>query len=248
MAWTATLALVLTVGLGCRRDPAEVLVSAAASLRVPLEEIAREYSNAGRGRIVLNTASSSSLARQIREGAPVDLFVSADTAQMAAVEGAGRIVEATLVDLLANQLAVIAPTHADVTVNSLEDLTAPGVARIGMGDPSAVPVGVYARRLLAARGLWDRLQPKVVPGRSVEMTLVATEAGHVDAAFVYLTDARRSTRVQTLLVVAPDDGPRIVYPAAVVRGGNEAGARRFLDHLQTAAGRAVFTRLGFVEP
>lgn len=242
------LALVLgaIASAGCASGPSEVLVSAAASLRVPLEEIARVYANAGGDRVALNTASSSALARQIVEGAPVDLFVSADEAQMDVVARAERIVPESRVDLLSNQLAVVAPTSSALTVGELEALASPEVRRIGMGDPDGVPAGVYAKQALDARGLWDRVHSKVVPGRSVEAVLAAAENGHVDVAFVYATDARRSDQVGTLLVIAPDDGPRIVYPAAIVRGGDQSRARRFLDYLRGDEAQAVFARFGFL--
>jgi len=241
------VALAVVAAVGCRETSSEVVVSAASSLRLPLEEISRTYADTGSDRIVLNSGSSSSLARQIVEGAPVDLFISADEAQMETVARAGRIVAGTRADLLSNQLAVIAPSDASVPVTRLEDLTAPEIRRIGMGDPAAVPVGVYARQLLTTSGLWHRVQSKVIPAGTAEIALAAAEAGHVDVAFVYLTDARRSSRVRTLLIIAPEAGPRIVYPAAVVLGGeNQTGARRFLEYLRGPDAKAAFTRYGFI--
>lgn len=240
-------ALAGVAAAACRQTDSDVLVSAASSLRVPLEEISQMYAKVGGERIVLNTGASSLLARQIVDGAPVDLFLSADEAQMATVEQSGKIVSGTRVELLSNQLAVVAPSAGDAVVNDLNDLTAPAVRRIGIGNPAAVPVGVYARQLLEARGLWERVQPKVVPAGTAEMALAAAEAGHVDVAVVYLTDARRSSRVRTLLVIARDQGPRIAYPAGIVpSGGNEPGARRFLEYLRGAEAKTVFRRYGFI--
>ena len=248
--WRAVLigtAMAGMAGAGCREADSDVLVSAASSLRVPLEELSRMYANRSGDRVVLNTGASSLLARQIVEGAPVDLFISADEAQMATVEHAGKIVPGTRVELLSNQLAVVAPSDGKAVVNDLNDLTAPTVRRVGMGNPAAVPVGVYSRQLLEARGLWERVQPKVVPAGTAEMALAAAEAGHVDAAFVYLTDARRSARVKTLLVIGRDEGPHIAYPAAIVpSGGNEPGARRFLQYLRGTEAQTLFTRYGFI--
>jgi molybdate transport system substrate-binding protein len=242
---TAALAV---AAVGCGGAPHEVLVSAAASLRPAIEEIGGAYRASGGDAVLVNTASSSSLARQIVAGAPVDLFISADERQMDAVEAAGRVAAGTRVVLLSNQLAVVAPADAPARLDSLDGLVEADVRRIGIGEPTAVPAGVYARELLTAKGLWERLQPKMVPGGSVETVLAAAGSGNVDVAFVYLTDAKRSRRVRTLLVVGVDEGPRIVYPAAVLVGGrNEAGARRFLEYL-TRQGRAVFSRHGFGTP
>jgi len=248
-AHARALTVLLAVGAaGCAAASEEVVVSAAASLRPALEEAARAYAGDGGARVLVNAASSSSLARQIVEGAPVDVFISADAAQMAAVARAGRIVAGTRVDLLSNQLALVAPAGGSLDIESLADLADPDVRRIGMGDPAAVPVGVYARELLEAHGLWERLREKVVPGGSVEMTLAAAESGNVDVAFVYLTDARRSRRVRILMTITAGQGPRIVYPAAVVTGGrNQAGGRRFLEYL-SGEGRAVLAAHGFGTP
>lgn len=240
--------LVAVLAAGCRAPAGEVLVSAASSLRPALEAAGRAYTAAGGERVLVNTASSSSLARQIVEGAPVDLFISADRRQMDIVEQAGRLAAGTRVNLLTNQLAVVAPADRPIELADLEGLTGEGIRRIGMGEPTAVPAGVYARQLLESRGLWEPLRPKVVPGGSVEMVLAAAESGNVDVAFVYLTDARRSPRVRTLLVVGAGEGPAIVYPAAVVTTGrNGAGARRLLGYLEHE-GRAVFARYGFGTP
>ena len=241
------VALAGLAGAGCRDTDSDVLVSAASSLRIPLEELAHAYAETGGERVVLNTGASSTLARQIVDGAPVDLFISADEAQMATIERAGKVTRGTRVELLSNQLAVVGPSDGRAVVKDLDGLTAPAVRRIGMGDPAAVPVGVYTRQLLEGMGLWDRLQPKVVPAGTAEMALAAAEAGHVDVAFVYLTDARRSSRVKTLLVIARDQGPHIVYPAAIVpTGGNEPGARHFLQYLRSGEAKTVFTRHGFI--
>lgn len=235
--------------LGCGVATDSVVVSAASSLRPAIEEIAAEYAASGGAPVVVNAASSSTLARQIAQGAPADLFVSADARQMDVVEQSGRVASGTRVNLLSNRLAVVAPSAGATSLERLEDLAGDDIRRIGVGEPTAVPAGVYARELLANHGLWKRLEPKLVPGGSVEMVLAAAESGNVDAAIVYLTDARRSSRVRTLLVVEVGEmTPRVVYPAAVLTGGqNEAGARRFLAYLQ-GEGRAVFTAHGFGEP
>ena len=232
---------------GCRDTSSDVLVSAASSLRVALEEIAQTYVHNGGDHVVLNSGASSSLARQIVEGAPVDLFISADEVQMATAERAGKVIRGTRVDLLSNQLAIIAPSDSQLVVKDVTDLTAPDIRRIGMGNPAAVPVGVYTRDLLTKRALWERVQPKVIPFEAAEVALAAAEAGHVDVAFVYITDAQRSSRVRTLLVIPREQAPPIVYPAAIVpAGGHEQGARRFLDYLRGTEAKAVFTRHGFI--
>ena len=230
-----------------------VLVSAAVSLTEVLQTVARAYERGilergeGGERIVLNLAGSNTLARQIAEGAPVDLFISADAAQMDRVEQAGRIVAGSRVDLLSNQLVVIVPDDRARLFRSPRDLLDPEIGRIAVGDPAAVPAGVYAKQYLEAQGLWPQVRAKIVPMMSVRGTLSAVEAGNADAGIVYRTDAAIATRAIVALAVPVEDGPSIAYPAAVmVDAPNQAGARRFLAHLQGPDAAAVFERAGFI--
>lgn len=225
----------------------EVLVSAGSSLSVVLQEIARAYERSGGDRLVLNFGASNTLARQIRAGARVDLFISADEAQMNGV--AADIVPGTRVDLLANQLAIAVAGDRPGAVRSARDLAAAAVRRIAIGDPAAVPAGVYAKAYLEQQGLWTRLQPKLVPSGSVRLALAAVEQGGADAAIVYRTDVASAKRARTAFIVPVKDGPRIVYPAAIIRtGSNIAGARRVLAFLRSAPARAMFERAGFSAP
>ena len=240
------------VGLGARQASrgTTVLVSAAVSLTEVLQTIARAYERGilERGeRIVLNLAGSNTLARQIAEGAPVDLFISADAAQMDRVEQAGRILAGSRVDLLSNQLVVIVPDDRARLFRSPRDLLAPEIGRIAVGDPAAVPAGVYAKQYLEAQGLWPQVRAKIVPTMSVRGALSAVEAGNADAGIVYRTDAATATRAIVALAVPVEDGPSIQYPAAVmVDAPNQVGARRFLAHLQGPDAAAVFERAGFI--
>lgn len=223
-----------------------VTVSAAVSLTQAMEAAARAYEDSGGGAVRLNFAASNVLSRQIARGAPVDLFVSADEAQMALAAQAGAIEPATRVALLGNRLAVVtrpgtAPP-ADVRA-----LLAPAVRRIAIGDPAGVPAGVYAREYLRRVGLWDALQPRVVPVTSVRAALAAVENGSADAAFVYETDAAAARGARAAFVVSGAEAPRIVYPAAVVRTApNRPGAERLLAWLRGPAASAIFARFGFL--
>ncbi len=222
----------------------EVVVSAASSLADVLDDLAGRYARAGGGRILLNLAASNTLARQIAAGAPVDVFVSADGRQVAAVEHWLEL--GTRVDLLSNTLAVAVPADRPRRLTSMADLAGPGFVRIAIGEPNAVPVGVYAREYLEATGLWDALQPRLVPSGSARLALVAVERGAVDAAIVYRTDLAVAPGAREAYAVPPDAGPRIVYVAAAVDGGpNPAAALRFLAFLQGAEAASVFEAAGF---
>jgi len=225
----------------------QVVVSAAVSLTNVLQEVAPVYQKRTGDQIVLNLAASSTLAQQIRFGAPVDLFISADEIQMDKV--ALQLVAGSRVDLLGNQLAIAVPDDKARTFMSARDLTDASIRRIAIGDPGAVPAGVYAREYLQKIGLWSQLEPKMVQGGSVRLALEAVENGAADAAIVYRTDIPTAARAREAFVVPIADGPRIVYPAALVRSGkNQAGARSLLAFLRSADATAVFTRAGFLAP
>jgi len=218
------LLLILLLALPLRA--AEVRVSAAASLTDAVTDIARLYEARTGDTIVLNFGASSILATQIVNGAPADLFISADEAQM------NRVATVVRVPLLSNRLVIV----------GLPLLKA---RRIAIANPEAVPAGVYAKQWLQQRGFWAVVASKTIPTENVRGALAAVDAGNVDSAIVYATDARIARRARVAEVI--NDGPPIVYPAAVLRAAeNAAGARRFLDFLQSLDAGAVFRRYGFL--
>ena len=225
----------------------QVVVSAAVSLTEVLQQLAPMYQAKNGERLVLNVGASNTLARQISFGAGVDLFISADEAQMNAV--AAQIDSATRVDLLSNQLAIAVPDDRFRTLASARDLLDPAIRRVAIGDPAAVPAGVYAKQYLQMLGIWSDLMMKVIPAGSVRLALAAVENGAADAAIVYHTDISSSARAREALVIPQADGPRIVYPAAIVRAGkNRDGGRRLLAFLRSPEAIAVFSRAGFIAP
>lgn len=226
--------------------PRPITVSAAVSLSDAMTAIAQAYGGGGHGSVRFNFGASNVLARQIVEGAPVDVFVSADEAQMDLVAAAHLLVDGSRVDLLRNQLAVVVPSDRPRTMTNMRDLTNATFRRIAIGDPEAVPAGVYAKAYLTTEDLWTTLQPRLVPSSSVRAALAAVESGGADAAIVYRTDARIALKATVAYVVPVERGPRIVYPGAVVHGtGAEAEGKRFLDFLRSAAAARIFERFGF---
>jgi molybdate transport system substrate-binding protein len=222
-----------------------ITVSAAVSLTDALAAVAESYARTG-ATVRFNFGASNVLARQIVNGAPVDLFVSADEAQMDVVGAAGLLQAGSRVNLLRNQLAVAVPNDRPRTLTSIRALLEPAFKRIATGDPAAVPVGVYAKQYLEKEGLWAALEPRIVPTGSARAALAAAESGAADAAIVYRTDVRVSLRATVALVVPIDRGPRIVYPAAIIRTAKAAPeAKRFLDYLQGDAAARIFERFGF---
>lgn len=219
-------------------------VSAAVSLTEALEEAAAAYRAAGGAPVVFNFGGSNALARQIVNGAPVDVFISADEAQMAVVEKADLVAGGARVPLVVNRLVLLVDSRSQV--KAVSDLGAAEVRRIAIGDPAAVPAGVYARQYLERIGQWTRLEHKVVPVANVRAALTSVQNGSADAAFVYATDARIAPALRVVATISGPQAPRIVYPGAVVKTTRQpAAAAKFLEFLQTAPALAIFERHGF---
>ena len=233
--------------LSFRLHAAEVTIFAAASLTDVLNRIAADYSRESRDRILFNFAGSSTLARQIEEGAPVDIFFSADEAMMDALEKKGRIVRETRVSRLSNTLVIVVSARDSKAIRSWNDLTNATVARIALADPKAVPAGVYARAFLTKQNLWSAVEPKVIPTENVRGALAAVEAGNVDAGIVYKTDAAISKRVKIAVEISREEGPAISYPVALVSESRQPeAAKRFLQFLNSAAAAKAFEGAGFI--
>lgn len=245
---SALLAIPLAAWLSAPQSlPASrpITVSAAVSLSDALTAIALEYGRLGRGGIRFNFAGSNTLARQIVNGARVDLFISADEAQLDVVAAAGFLTEGTRTVLLRNQLAVVVPSDRPRTFKGVGEIADAVFKRIAVGDPAAVPAGVYAKQYLEREGLWRAIEARVVPTASTRAALTAVTSGAADAAIVYRTDARMAVRATVAWVVPADRGPRIVYPAAIVRDAALPEAQRFLDFLHGEPASRIFERFGF---
>ena len=226
---------------------ANVNVFAAASLTESLKEIATAYEQQSGDKIVFNLGASSFLARQIEEGAPADLFFSADDAKMDALEKKKLIVKDTRKSRLSNALVIVVASDSTLPIRAASDLTNLFVQRLALADPKTVPAGIYAKEYLAKTGLWSALEKKVVPLDNVRAALAAVEAGNAQAGLVYKTDAGISKKVKVAHEVSAQDGPAISYPVALVRESKQpAAARKFLDHLNSAEAARVFAKFGFI--
>jgi molybdate transport system substrate-binding protein len=242
MLCAAALLLTLAVQAG----PAPLTVSAATSLTDVLADLATAYKAAGGADLRLNVAGSNVLARQIVNGAPVDVFLSADEAQMDVVQRAGGLVPGSRVDLVRNRLAIVAAPDRVALVRDHFAAAPPEIRRVAIGEPTAVPAGVYARQYLERHGLWKAYESRLVPTAHVRAALLAVENGGADAAIVYATDVAAARSASVAILVPRDQGPRIVYPAAVIAASrNATEAARFLAFLTGPSARAIFARHGF---
>lgn len=225
---------------------AEVRVSAAASLADALQEIAPAYEQASGDKLVFHYGASSTLARQIQEGAPADVFFSADEPKMDSLEQSGLLLEGTRRSLLGNSLVVVVPAKDGAVIAQADALLLPGIRRLAVAEPATVPAGIYARAYLIKLGLWEKLAPKLVPTENVRAALAAVVSGNADAAWVYKTDAGISKEVKITLEVPPAQGPRISYPVAVVKPSKQPeAARKFVTWLSGPEATVVFRKFGF---
>jgi molybdate transport system substrate-binding protein len=222
----------------------EVAVYAAASLTDALRDVARSFEAETGHKVVFNLGASNDLARQIKAGAPADVFFSADKAQMDGLEAAGLVRAADRVNVLSNTLVIIVPTSSTAKIGQPADLVA--VKHLALADPQAVPAGVYARAWLESIGLWNKLEGKVVPTLNVRAALSAVESENADAGIVYRTDAGISKRVKMAFEVPRDQGPAIVYPLAPLAGSKKRATVELVRHLTSAAAREIYRSRGFV--
>lgn len=224
---------------------AEVTVFAAASLTDSLKEVAATYEKDSGDKLFFNFAASNILAQQILAGAPADIFFSADEATMDALEKQNLIVKDTRKDLLGNSLVVITPVHG-LKISEPGSLLKPAIRHFSIGDPEAVPAGIYAKAWLVKAGFWEALKPKVVPAESVRAAMAVVESGNAEAGIVYKTDAATSKKVWIALSIPVAETPRIVYPAALlVDSRNKEAAMKFLSYLSGKAARETFEKFGF---
>ncbi len=225
----------------------EVTVSAAVSLKDALDEIAQLY-RAEKPDVALhfNLGGSGTLQRQIEQGAPVDVFISASPDEMDGLEAKGLLLAGTRKNLVTNRVVLIVPAGA-TSVASFQDLEQPRVKLIAIGEPQTVPAGKYAREALTHMGLYDRLKPKFVLAKDVRQVLTYVETGNVDAGIVYATDARISQKVKVVATAAADSHSPVIYPVAVIKASHDPmGAKEFEAFLAGPRARGVFQEFGFL--
>ncbi|HEX3580344.1 MAG TPA: molybdate ABC transporter substrate-binding protein [Thermoanaerobaculia bacterium] len=222
-------------------------VSAAASLTDVLQEMAPIYEKQTGDKLLFNLGASSILARQVQEGAPTDVFISADEAKMDQLQRQHLIVNASRRSILSNTLVIVAPIDSHLKIASPADLAGRSVKTIALAEPGAVPAGIYAKEYLRKLGLWPKVVGKVIPMENVRSALAAVESGNADAGIVYSTDALISKGVRVAYEVPVSEGPNISYPAAVIADSKDkAAAQRFLDFLQSPRAAELFRKYRFI--
>lgn len=226
-------------------EPVNLTISAAASLKDAMEELITIYAKQHPDVIIsYNFAASGPLQKQIEEGAPVDLFISAGKSQMDALAEKGLLVDASRIDLLGNELVLIA--NKDSKLTGFEGLTDPGVAKISIGTPETVPAGKYAQEALTSLKLMDKLQPKLVMANDVRQVLTYVETGNVDAGLVYRSDAMSGKEIKVVAAAPADSHKPIVYPMAVIKSTkHQKETEAFAAFLSGDEAAQVFTKYDF---
>ena len=225
-----------------------IIVSAAASLTDVLNELAQTFQEEYPGTEVSFTfGGSGALQTQIEEGLEADVFMSAATKQMKALDDEGMIASDSIVNLLENKIVLIVPAGSDSKIDSFEKIG--DAASIALGDPESVPAGQYAKEALTNLNVWDSIQDKVSFGTNVTEVLNQVAAASADAGIVYATDAASKADQVTVVAEAPEGSleKKVIYPVAVVKATtHEDAAKAFVDFLQTPEAIAVFESYGFV--
>jgi len=234
---------------------AELNVSAAASLTDCMNELIAVYRKAApQVQVVPNYAASGTLVKQIENGAPADVFLSADQARMDLLEKEGMLLPGSRCDLVENRVVLIVPSDSALKVKSFEALASAafGKSSIAIGDPEVVPAGRYAVEVFRSLDICDAVMPKTVFAQSVRAVLAFVARGEVEAGVVYRTDAMIMPGEVRIVAEAPADSHTpVIYPAAVIASGSAVGeGKAFLAFLKTPEAAAVFEKYGFkpVEP
>ena len=227
---------------------ADVTVFAAASLKNALDAIAAAWkADAGR-EATISYAASSALAKQIEEGAPAGVFISADLNWMTYLSDRGLVKPDTVVELLGNRLVLIAPAASDARIEiapGFDLLGLLGGGRLAMGQVDAVPAGVYAKAALTSLGVWDQVADHTAQAENARAALALVAAGEAPLGIVYATDANAEAGVRDLATFPEDSHPPITYPAAVTTEATSAQAQDFMEFLRTPTAAGLFEAQGF---
>lgn len=249
IALALALCALLAGPAGARaQDSRPVLVFAAASLQTSLTRIAAEWKVATGQTVTLSFAASSQLARQIEQGAPADIFISADMDWMDWAQNRKLVQAGSRRNLLGNALVLIEPSDARSNLTLAPGfplLSALGDSRLAMGMPQTVPAGRYGQLALQSLGVWDQVAPRIAGSENVRAALALVARGEARYGIVYLSDARSDARVRVVGRFPPESHPAIVYPGALTATSTRPEARAFLDHLGSARAQAIFEADGF---
>jgi len=226
-----------------------ITVFAAASLRNALDDVDAAFAKATGVKVTASYAASSALAKQITQGAPADVYVSANIRWMDFLDQKKLLVRGTRVDLLGNRLVLIAPKeskldHVEIA-RGFDIAKLAGSGRIAVADVKAVPAGLYAKAALTSLGAWKAAEPKLAQAENVRATLAYVARGESPLGIVYATDAHVEPKVKIVGTFPVGSHPAITYPVAGLAASKNGHFTRYLHFLQTPAAKAIFEKFGF---
>ncbi len=226
-----------------------ITVFAAASLRNALDDVDAAFAKATGVKVTASYAASSALAKQITQGAPADVYVSANIKWMDFLDQKKLLVRGTRVDLLGNRLVLIAPKeskldHVEIA-KGFDIAKLAGSGRIAVADVKAVPAGLYAKAALTSLGAWKAAEPKLAQAENVRATLAYVARGETPLGIVYATDAKIEPKVKIVGTFPVGSHPAITYPVAGLAASKNVHVMRYLHFLQTQAAKAIFEKYGF---
>ncbi|CFQ72875.1 molybdate ABC transporter substrate-binding protein [Yersinia enterocolitica] len=245
--WVASAALLAAFSSSAMA--ADMTVFAAASLTNALQDIAVQYKKEKQVDVVASYASSSTLARQIEQGAPADLFISADQQWMDYAIDKQQMVANTRYTLLGNELVLIAPKDSKITKVAIDKKTdwkklLEG-GRLAVGDPDHVPAGIYAKESLENLGAWATLAPEMARANNVRSAMALVERAEAPLGIVYGSDAIASDKVKVVGVFPEASHKPVEYPMAIVKGHENPTVTAFYDYLKSPAAAVIFEKYGF---
>ncbi len=247
----AAFSLLLTLATAPQPAVAQdtLTVFAAASLRNALEDANKTFSKTTGVKVIASYAASSSLAKQIAQGAPADVYVSANVKWMDYLQKQKLVRDGTRVNLLGNALVLIAPASSKldrVTIGKGFDLAKlAGAGRIAVADTKAVPAGLYAKAALQSLGAWKAAEPKLAQAENVRATLAYVARGETPLGIVYATDAKIEPKVKIVGVFPAGSHPAITYPVAALKDAKSKTVAQYLRFLRTPEAKAIFEKYGF---
>jgi molybdate transport system substrate-binding protein len=253
MRLRAALTLLILAGLtiiGATQSAraADVVVFAAASLKNALDDAAHAFEQQGGARVKISYAASPQLAKQIENGAPADIFVSADLDWMDYLQKRNLIEPATRKNLLGNRLVLVAPADSTVKVDIRPGFDLAGLlkgGRLAMADPDSVPAGKYGKAALEKLGVWNTVQPHVAGAENVRAALLYVDRKETPLGIVYATDAASDPKVKIVGVFPGNTHPPIIYPVALTASSKNPEAAKFLAFLESPAAKPAFETQGF---
>ena len=251
-SWLAAVfGTILALGAGVDRAAAQsgdVVVFAAASLKNALDEIAVQWQRVTGKKVVISYAASNTLIRQIEQGAPADIFISADLDWMDYGQQKNLIKPDTRSNLLGNRLVLVAPRDSNATVSLVGGVDLAALlkgGRLAMGNVDTVPAGKYGKTALESLRAWDGVKDKIAPAENVRSALLFVSRGEAPFGIVYQTDAASDPSVKIVGTFPEDSHPPIIYPVAVTKESTKPDASVFLEFVRSPAARPAFERQGF---